>query len=190
MADPQTVPLSIVSSAAMNSFGAYATIAVGSNVLNQNVASNNPSYWFVVLDRSNLSVVSNQLQSAPDQVPSLGGYNDTNHILVVATLGLGLDRQPQGALFDFLDANGGGPAAAADRAAGDADRLRFAGHLRLCPRRRAGQPGPAGLRGQLGGGVADRSDRHRAAAAGHRAGPDPVHADPAERRVSPPRCTS
>ena len=108
MADPQTVPLSIVSSAAMNSFGAYATIAIGSKVLNQNVASNNPSYWFVVLDRSNLSVVSNQLQSAPDQVPSLGGYNDTNHILIVATLGLGLDCQPQGALFDFLDANGGG----------------------------------------------------------------------------------
>jgi len=41
-------------------------------------------------------------------VPSLGGYNDSNHILVVATLGLGLDRQPQGALFNFLDVNGAG----------------------------------------------------------------------------------
>lgn len=108
MADQNTVPLSIISAAAMNSFGAYATIAVGNSVLRQNVQPGHASYWFVVLDRSNLNVVYNQLQTAPDQAPGLGAYNDTNHILIVATLGLGLDRQPQGALFKFLDVNGAG----------------------------------------------------------------------------------
>ena len=61
-----------------------------------------------MLDRSNLSVVYNELQSAPNVAPSIGTFNTTDYILIVATLGVGLNNTPQGDLFKFLDLNGGG----------------------------------------------------------------------------------
>jgi len=98
------VSLSVVSSLSTQSN--FGQIAIGDKIMNQNPSSG--SLWFVVLDRSNLSVVFNELQSAPNTVPALTQYNDSNHILIVATMGMGLNNQPQGDLFNFLDHNGGG----------------------------------------------------------------------------------
>jgi hypothetical protein len=98
------VPLSVVSS--LNDQYYFGQIAIGDKVLEQNPSSR--SLWFVVIDRSDLSVVFNELQSAPNTVPALTKYNNSDHILIVATMGMGLNNQPQGDLFNFLDHNGGG----------------------------------------------------------------------------------
>jgi hypothetical protein len=103
MSDP-SVPLTIVSSPANNYY--YAQIAIGDNVLSQQ--PNSWNYWFVVVDRRTLKVVYNQLQQSANSAPNLGAYNTSDYMLIVATLGVGLNNQPQGALFQFLDANGAG----------------------------------------------------------------------------------
>jgi hypothetical protein len=99
-----SVPLTIISS--QNTQYLYATIGIGKNILTQHPPQR--GYWFVVLDRSNLNVVYNQVQTAPNVAPNLGSYNTADYILLVATIGTGLDVQPQGDLFNFLDVNGGG----------------------------------------------------------------------------------
>lgn len=101
-----TVPLTVVSSP--NNTYPWAQIAIGKSVLTQQTPAHNVNYWFVVIDRSSLAVVYNQLQSSASAAPAIGAYNSSDYILIVATLGLGLDKQPQGALFDFLDVNGAG----------------------------------------------------------------------------------
>ena len=104
-----TVPLTVISNPLTEYF--WATMAIGNNRLTQEPPSGGPGfYWFVVLDRSTLAVVFNQMQSAGNVVPALSQFNTSDYILIVATLGLGLDRQPQGPLFDFLDINGAGRA--------------------------------------------------------------------------------
>lgn len=103
MAD-NSVALSVISNP--NNQYYWSQIGIGSNILTQQPKSQ--GYWFVVLDRSNLNVVYNQLQSAPNVAPNLGAYNSSNYILIVATLGVGLNNQPQGDLFNFLDLNGAG----------------------------------------------------------------------------------
>lgn len=103
------VPLSVISARwGVSNGNSQAQIAIGKNVLIQNTPSGQGRYWFVVIDRSNLNVVYNQLQAACDQAPPIQQYNNTNHILVVATLDVGFNNQPQGALFKFLDLNGAG----------------------------------------------------------------------------------
>src|SRR5262249_1323496 len=103
MAD-NTVPLTVVANP--NNQYYWAEIAIGKNVLTQQPKQG--GYWFVVIDRSNLNVVFNQFQTAPNVAPNLGNYNTTSYILVTATVGVGLNNVPQGALFNFLDVNGGG----------------------------------------------------------------------------------
>ncbi len=67
------------------------------------------NYWFVVLDRSTLDVVYNIQQASNTDVPSgLTQYDDTSHILIVATLSLYNTAVPQGDLFTFLVDHGGG----------------------------------------------------------------------------------
>jgi hypothetical protein len=104
MAD-NTVPLTVVSSPGTQHF--WAQIAIGRNILTQTSATKR-CYWFVVIDRSSLAVVVNQMQNANNTAPNLGNFNTADYILIVATLGLGLDVTPQGDLFNFLDLNGGG----------------------------------------------------------------------------------
>lgn len=100
------VPLTVVSNTANNYF--WAQIAIGQNVLTQSLASGGPYFWFVVVNRYTLAIEYNQLQTSPTTVPNIGAFNTSDHILIVATLGMGLNNPPQGALFGFLDVNGGG----------------------------------------------------------------------------------
>ncbi len=99
-------PLSIASSTFNNLF--FGQIAIGNNVLSQQINTGGGYYWFVVINRSTLKVEYNQVQTANNVAPNIGALNTNDHILVVATLGVGLNVPPQGALFDFLDQNGGG----------------------------------------------------------------------------------
>lgn len=103
---PANVPLSIVSSTFNNNF--FGQMAIGKNVLSQQLNSGGGYYWFVVINRSTLAVEYNQVQTANNVAPNIGNLNTNDHILLVATLGVGLNVPPQGALFDFLDQNGGG----------------------------------------------------------------------------------
>jgi hypothetical protein len=103
MAD-NTVPLTVVSTTYNQVY--WAQIGIGKNILTQQPKQ--WAYWFVALDRSNLNVVYNQLQSTANVAPNLGNYNTPDYILIAATLGVGLNNTPQGALFTFLDLNGGG----------------------------------------------------------------------------------
>lgn len=104
MASP--VPLTVMSSRSGQANSAY--VVIGNNSLYQQPPNGAWAYWFVVVDASNLQVVYNQLQTAPNVVPNLGPYNAPGYILMMATLGVGLDQQPQGALFNFLMDNGAG----------------------------------------------------------------------------------
>ena len=96
MAD-NTVPLTVVSNS--NNQYHWAQIAIGKNVLTQQPSQ--AAYWFVVVDRSNLNVVYNQLQNAANVAPNIGNYNTANYILIAATLGVGLNNVPQGGLFQL-----------------------------------------------------------------------------------------
>jgi hypothetical protein len=106
MSTPLPVPLTVVASLGNQYY--WGQIAIGKNVLTQQPSG--PGFWFLVLDRSTLAVVANLYQPADQSstVPNLSAYNDTNHILIVNTLGVGLNNTPQGALFKFIDQNGGG----------------------------------------------------------------------------------
>lgn len=91
---------------------AFSTIAVGGTQYNQQVSSaGQQGYWFFVLDARTLKVVANVLQASGNQVPSLPA--SPGDILVVTTLGVTFDNQPQGPLAAFLQQNGAGKALAA-----------------------------------------------------------------------------
>jgi hypothetical protein len=102
----QNVPVTVVSNTNNNFY--FAQMSIGKNGLSQQQQSGGGYFWFVVVNRSTLAVEYNQLQTSPNTVPNIGNLNTTDHILLVATLGMGLNNVPQGALFDFLDVNGGG----------------------------------------------------------------------------------
>jgi hypothetical protein len=106
MAPQANVPLTINSTTYNNFF--YAQMAIGTNVIQQQQQTGPGYYWFVVLNRQTLAIEFNQIQTQPDVAPNLGSLNDTNHILLVGTMGVGLNNPPQGALFAFLSANGAG----------------------------------------------------------------------------------
>lgn len=106
MTDPVNVPLTVCSNTNNNFF--FAQIGIGKNGLSQQQQSGGGYYWFVVINRQTLAVEYNQIQTQPNVVPNIGNLNDVNHILIVATMGVGLNNPPQGALFQFLDVNGGG----------------------------------------------------------------------------------
>jgi hypothetical protein len=99
-----TVPLSVMGTQPAQYPGAI--IAVGNNRLTQQL-TNDQGYWFVVLDASNLAVVYNAVQQSGSTVPNFG-VSGPGYLLVVATLGVSFDNQPQGALFKFLMSNGAG----------------------------------------------------------------------------------
>lgn len=103
MAD-KNIPLSIVSCTRNESY--WSTMGIGSEILTQQ--PKHWGYWFVILDRGSAKVVYNQIHAASNSVPDLDNYNNSDHILALATLGVGLNNQPQGELFKFLDLNGAG----------------------------------------------------------------------------------
>lgn len=78
-------------------------IVIGSNQLaiDQNLRN---VYWFVILDRSDLSVKANFTTTTNNAVPSqLSPYlNDSKYIMILTTQNLGTGHLPQGALYDFL----------------------------------------------------------------------------------------
>lgn len=98
-----SVPLSIVANPNNQYF--WGQMGIGKNIITQ---SGHGGYWIVVIDRSSLSVVYNQVQASPNQLPNLGNYNTSDYLLAVASLGVGLNNPPQGDFFQFLDVNGGG----------------------------------------------------------------------------------
>lgn len=105
MSDP-SVPLTIISNPLIPANGRFwGQIGIGKNIMTR---EGDRGYWIVAIDRSSLAVVYNQVQTAPNKAPDLGAHNTTDHILIVATMGVGLDKQPQGDFFKFLDLNGGG----------------------------------------------------------------------------------
>ena len=99
MAD--NVPLSVASTMYTGSY--FAQVGIG----NEKYSTDKQGYWFLVVDRSTLKVVDNVNQTSNTTVPTLG-HNTIDHILIVATAGIGLDKTPQGDLFKFIDRNGGG----------------------------------------------------------------------------------
>jgi hypothetical protein len=87
-----------------------AIVAVGNSRYMPNPYTNN-SFWFLVIDRTTLQVVENIIQQSNTSVPSaLSSYDDPKYLLVVATVSLGTLRVPQGALYQYLVANGAGAA--------------------------------------------------------------------------------
>lgn len=106
MSDPANVPLTVESNAFNNFY--FAQMAIGKNGLSQQQQSGGGYYWFVVINRQTLAVEYNQLQTQPNVAPNIGNLNTPDHILIVATMGVGLNNQPSGDLFKFLDLNGGG----------------------------------------------------------------------------------
>jgi len=105
-ASPPNVPLTVNSNTNNNFF--YAQMGIGKTGLHQQQQSGGGYYWFVVINRHTLAVEYNQIQTQPNVVPNIGALNSVDHILIVATMGVGLNNPPQGPLFQFLDQNGGG----------------------------------------------------------------------------------
>lgn len=99
-----SVALSLVSCTGNQSF--FSQMAVGSTVLQQQPGR--WAYWFVIIDRGSLQVVYNQLHTSANTVPDLSSFDNGDHILAFASIGVGLNNQPQGDLFKFLDMNGTG----------------------------------------------------------------------------------
>lgn len=100
----KNVALSVISSA--NRSSRWGQIGLGEHVYTQQ--PDHWAYWFMIIDRRSLKVVYNELHSTANEVPDLGQYNSDGYILALGTLGIGLNNQPQGDLFKFLDANGAG----------------------------------------------------------------------------------
>jgi hypothetical protein len=98
-----SVPLSVIANP--NNQYYWGQVGIGNNVTTQ---SQKGGYWILVVDRSSLQVVYNQVQGSPSQAPDIGNFNTPDYLLIVATLGVGLNNPPQGDLFQFLDVNGGG----------------------------------------------------------------------------------
>ncbi len=66
-------------------------------------------YWFVVIDRKTLKVVFNHLQTSGTTVPTgLKQYDSDEYILAFASYDVNTLNVPQGKLYDFLLARGGG----------------------------------------------------------------------------------
>lgn len=104
----KTVPLSIISTTGESSnSNQFVQIGIGSKILDQQPKE--WAYWFLVLDRSTLDVVFNEVSSSANSVPDgLSKYDTADYILAFATAAVGLNNQPQGDLFVFLDRNGAG----------------------------------------------------------------------------------
>jgi hypothetical protein len=66
------------------------------------------SYWIVVIDRTTLKPVYNQVHTNPDTAPDIGPYDADNYMLVVCSVALGTGYVPQGAFYDFLYGAGAG----------------------------------------------------------------------------------
>ena len=99
------VPLSVASSLASSQhvYTPFAQVAIGSD----KYATDKQGYWFLVVDRSTLKVVEQSNQTSNTTAPKLV-HNTADHILIIATAGVGLDKTPQGDFFKFVDVNGGG----------------------------------------------------------------------------------
>ncbi len=98
-----TVPISVMGTRPAQY--AAGIIAVGTNRLTQQLSNYQQGYWYVVLDASNLNVVFNAVEQSGSTVPNFG-VSGPGYLLAVVTLGVTFDNQPQGALFNFLMANG------------------------------------------------------------------------------------
>lgn len=102
------VPMAIVGSLATD----WANVVIGNNFIdpNPNPAPNN-SYWFVVIDLTNLNVVANVTSTSNSDLPSqLNPYvGNPQYLLILTTVGLTFDNLPVGALYSFLQSAGSGP---------------------------------------------------------------------------------
>lgn len=66
-------------------------------------------YWFVVIDRKTLKVVFNHVQTSGTTVPAgLKPFDNDQHILAFLSYNVLTLNVPQGKLYDFLLARGGG----------------------------------------------------------------------------------
>jgi hypothetical protein len=97
----ENIDLSVVPE--LNTISPLAQVVIGKEKL----TTDKHGYWFVVLDRTTLKVVENISQPSNTTPPNLGQHNTSEYILVMATVGVGLDKTPQGDLFKFIDINGG-----------------------------------------------------------------------------------
>ncbi len=104
MTEAATVPLSIYGSHSQSFRD--GRLAIGSQLTEQRPQQR--GYWIVVLDRTSLAIVYNKMHSSANTAPDIGNLNNTDHILIVASLSVGLSDQPQGDFFRFLDLNGAG----------------------------------------------------------------------------------
>jgi hypothetical protein len=105
MSSGNSIPLSVIANTAN---GGIAFIGVGSQTYSQGGQGQPHGLWFLILDNATLKPVYNALWSQTDTVPPIQQWNDANHVMIVASNAVGLNSQPVGALFAFLDANGGG----------------------------------------------------------------------------------
>ncbi|HSI61750.1 MAG TPA: hypothetical protein VLE43_01490 [Candidatus Saccharimonadia bacterium] len=107
MSAPANIPFTVKSPRNTNG---QAVVAVGNSRYVPNPYTNS-SFWFLVVDRTTLQVVQNiTQQSNTDVPPVLAQYDDSRYLLIVATVSLGTLRVPQGPLYAYLVANGGGVA--------------------------------------------------------------------------------
>lgn len=86
-----------------------SAMVIGSNNLSIDMKLRNV-YWFVVLDRSDLSVKANFTTTTNNAVPSqLQPFqNDSQYVMIMTTQNLGTGYLPQGPLYDFLINEGAG----------------------------------------------------------------------------------
>jgi len=85
-------------------------IVVGSNVLSCDYNASNV-YWFVILDRSDLSVKANFTVTANNAVPAQMKpfLNNPQYVLIMTTQKLKSANLPQGPFYDLLVNEGAGP---------------------------------------------------------------------------------
>ncbi len=105
MSSGNNVPLSVISNVAI---GGLALVGVGNQKYTQGGQGKPTGLWFLILENSKLQPVYNAVWSQYDTVPPIQQWNDANHIMIVASNAVGLNNQPVGNLFTFLDVNGAG----------------------------------------------------------------------------------
>jgi hypothetical protein len=105
MSNGGNVPLSVIANVVTNG---TAFVGVGNQKYSQGGQGAPRGLWFLILDNSTLKPVYNALWTQVDTVPPIQQWNDSNHIMIVASNAMGLNSQPVGNLFTFLDVNGAG----------------------------------------------------------------------------------
>ncbi len=104
------VPVAVLGSLATD----WANVVIGYSANNFIWPTPNPapvnSYWYVVIDLTNLNVVANVTSTSNSDVPSqVSAYaGNPQYLLILTTIGLRFDNLPVGALYSFLQSTGSG----------------------------------------------------------------------------------